>query len=208
MRFAVSAFLSALLVAPPVAARPVSYADGWMLMGMANQSEYSVSGSYSPTPRDALGVSSLYLREGENWLHTLTYNRLLQRWNASDSQGNLFLLMGAGVAEHAGETDPAATLGIEADWETRRVYVSYENRYIYGGDIEKSFSHKARVGVAPYVGGYDDVHTWLMLQLDHQPSMREQWVVTPLVRLFNQDALGEFGVSHQGDVMFNLTFQF
>ncbi len=177
-------------------------------MGTYNGSESAAMASYSPTARDALGVSSLYLRDDEDWIHTATYNRLLARWNKADSQANLFLLSGLGVAEHAGDTNLAGVIGMEADWETRRLYVSYENRYIYAGDIEQSYSHKARVGVAPYVGGYDDIHSWLMLQVDHQPDMGEEWVVTPLIRLFNQEVLGEFGISHKGDVMVNVTWQF
>jgi hypothetical protein len=189
-------------------ARPVSYPDGWMFMTMNDHMEYSNMLSYSPTAQYAVGVRTDYMREDEDWLHTVTYNRLLKRWNAPDSQGNLFLQTGVGAAQHSDDIDPAATLGIEADWETRRIYFSYENRYIYAGNVERSFSHKARAGIAPYLGGYDDIHTWLMVQIDHHPSERDNVVVTPFVRLFNQELLGEVGISHKGDVMFNATYQF
>lgn len=179
-----------------------------MLMTMHDHMEYSNMVSYSPTAHYAVGVRSDYMREDKDWLHTATYNRLLQRWNAPDSQGNLFLLTGLGAAEHYSEVDPAVTLGLEADWETRRIYFSYENRYIYAGDVEKSFSHKARAGIAPYIGGYDDLHTWLMIQIDHHPAERDNVVVTPFVRLFTQQLLGEIGISNKGDVMLNATLQF
>jgi hypothetical protein len=148
------------------------------------------------------------MREDKDWIHTATYNRLLQRWNAPDSQGNLYLLTGLGEARHGNDADPAATLGLEGDWETRRIYFSYENRLICAGDIEQSLSHKARTGFAPYVGGYDDIHTWLMLQVEYQPTLRENVTVTPFVRVFTQETLGELGISNRNDVMFNLTFQF
>jgi hypothetical protein len=204
---AFAAFL-ALVVPFGAGARPVSYPGGWMVMSMNDHMQYSNMLSYSPTARDAFGVRVDYMREDEDWIHTATYNRLLKRWNAPHSQGNMFLMTGLGVAEHRGEVEPAATVGLAADWETRSLYFSYENRYIYGGDVERSFAHKARAGFAPYVGDYDDLHTWLMVQVDHHPSERDNFVVTPLVRLFTQEVLGELGVSHQGDVMVNITFQF
>lgn len=200
---------AALVILPPSAqARPVSYPDGWMIMQMNDHMENSLMASYSPTAKDAVGVRTDYMREDEHWLHTVTYNRLLKRWNAEHSQGNLFLQSGAGFAEDHGDKDAAATAGIEADWETRRIYFSYENRFIYAGDIEQSFSHKARAGFAPYAGSYDDLHTWLMVQVDHHPQERDNVVITPFVRLFNTDALAELGISNKRDILFNLTLQF
>ncbi len=208
MRRLVITVIFASILPLGVQARPVSFTDGWMFMTMNDHTAYSNMLSYSPTAWDAFGIRTDYMREDEDWMHTATYNRLLKRWNAPDSQGNLFLLTGLGAAQHGDDTDAAATAGLEADWETRRIYFSYENRYIYAGDAERSYSHKARAGIAPYIGGYDDVHSWLMVQIDHHPSERDNVVVTPFVRLFTQQLLGEAGVSNKGDVMFNLTVQF
>jgi hypothetical protein len=208
MRFIIPIISVVVFLPASAFARPVSYPDGWMYMTMNDHMSYSNMLSYSPTAYDAIGIRSDYMREDKDWLHTATYNHLLKRWNASDSQGNLFLLTGLGAAQHGDAVDPAATLGFEADWETRRIYFSYENRYIYAGDIERSIWQKARTGIAPYIGGYDDIHTWLMVEVDHHPSLRDNVVVTPFVRLFNQQALGELGISNKGDVMFNATLQF
>lgn len=203
-------FAGLLLLLPPLmaVARPVSYADGWMFMQMNDHMEHAAVLHYSPTAYYAVGLRSEYQREDEDWVHTLVYNRLLQRWNAADSQGNLYLQSGLGMAEHAGDIEPAASVGLEADWESRRLYVAYENRYLYAGEVEKSFAHKVRFGFAPYLAGYDDLNTWLMVQVDHHPAGRDNVVVTPFVRLFTAEALGEFGVSNHKDVMLNLTLQF
>lgn len=207
-RLLATLLLSCTLLPLPAAARPVSFADSWMVMSMNGPADHSLTAIYSPTAEYALGVRTDYTRKNESWMHSLTYNRLLRRWNAPESQGNLFLQSGIGGAEGHGETSPAAWAGIEADWETRRVYFAYENRFVHAGDVDKSFTHKARAGVAPYVAGYDELHTWLMVQLDHRPEDRDNVVVTPFVRLFNTVALGELGVSNKKDVMFNLTLQF
>jgi hypothetical protein len=200
--------LSICLFAGRADARPVSFPDGWMLMSMNDHMEHSFMLSYSPTAKDAFGVRSDYMRDEEHWVHTAIYNRLLQRWNAADSQGNLFLQTGLGAAYDGRNTDPAASIGLEADWETRRIYFSYENRLLYAGDVEQSFSHKARAGFAPYEGDYDDLHTWLMVQVDHHPKSDDKVVVTPFIRVFTQEVLAEFGISDKKDVMLNVTFQF
>lgn len=199
----------AIFLVPLVAqARPVSFADGWMLMQMNDGMENSAMASYSPTARDAIGVRTDYMRNDETWLHSLTYNRLLKRWNNSDSQANIFLLTGAGIGDDHGALSPAAFGGIEADWETRRYYLSYENRFIASSANDQSFDQKARVGVAPYVGDYDAVHTWLMLQLQNNQSADDKFVITPLVRVFNTKFLTEVGYSSNETLLFNATWQF
>ena len=192
----------------PASARPVSYPDGWMLMSMNNASENSLMLSYSPTAKDAFGVRSDYRRDEKYWLHTAIYNRLLQRWNRPNSQANIFLQAGAGFGKKGSRAEPAASIGLEADWETRRFYLSYENRFIAAGSIERDFTHKARFGVAPYVAGYNGLHSWLMVQIEHQPDKSHSVTVTPLVRVFTTDVLGEIGISSKSDVMINLTLQF
>jgi hypothetical protein len=179
-----------------------------MAMTMNDHMQYTNMLSYSHTARDAVGIRSDYMRDDKYWLHTATYNRLLKRWNESDAQTNLFLLAGLGTAQHGDDSNLAATFGMEADWETRRFYALYENRYIEAGDVDRAFMQKVRVGVAPYIGGYDDVHTWLMLQVDHHPSLRDNVVVTPFVRAFNQELMGELGISNKKDIMVNATYQF
>jgi len=191
-----------------VQARPVSFPDGWMAMQMHDGTQDSVMLTYSPSAFYAVGERTDYMREDKSWLHTASYNRLLKRWNGSDSQANIFLLGGVGAATKADSTKAAGTLGIEVDWETRRYYTAYENRIIASDNIDQSYTHKARVGIAPYIAGYNDINTWFMLQVDHTPTSHDNVVVTPLVRLFTTEVLGEIGISNKKDVMANLTVQF
>ena len=185
----------------------MGFADSWMFMTNNDFNENSAQVMYSPTARDAFGVETIYFNDENTWLHALTYNRLLQRWNMPDAQANLFLMTGVGATRGHGETDGAAFAGIEADWENRRFYTLYQNRVIGSGGLHENFSQKLRVGVAPYIGNYDDVHTWLMVQVDHFPDRRDDITVTPFVRMFTNSVLGELGVSDKGDVLFNLTYQ-
>lgn len=206
MRLLVTMFC--MVVAATAYARPVSYADSWALSTWNDGMENSFSANYSPTARDAIGLRSDYLREEEAWMHAVNYNRVLTRWNMPDAQANLYFLGGAGVAMQGDDQGAVAWGGIAADWENRRYYVSYENRVIASSVIEQAWMQKARVGVAPYITGYDGVHTWLMLQVTHQPRAEDPIVLTPLVRVFTSEVLGEVGIGTNGDMMFNITTQF
>ena len=212
MRSFVLTFCFATLALPSYA-RPVSYPGGWTMMVMNNGDANSAHIHYSPTARTSVGVRSEYRREGEYWLNSVQMNNLLKRWNATDSQANFYLKSGVGIAysdegEFDGETDAAAFTGIAADWEDRRFFVSYENRYIEAGDIDDSYMQSSRIGVAPYIGNYGDLHTWLMLQVDHVPESDEKVSVTPLVRFFKGVHMMETGISNQGNVLFNYIARF
>jgi hypothetical protein len=194
-------------------ARPVSYPGGLTVMTMNNGDSHSFHLHYSPTAKYSLGYRLEYWREGDFTLETVQLNNLLKRWNNPDSQANLYLKSGLGVAysDHGDfdhELDPAYFTGIAADWENRRYFVSYENRYVQGGDIADFYMQNARVGVAPYTGDYGDLHTWLMLQAEHTPEAEETWTVTPLVRFFKGVHLVEAGMSQHGDVMANWVIRF
>lgn len=195
-------------------ARPVSYPGGWTVMQMNDMASHSLHIHYSPTARYSVGYLAEYWR-GEDWqFHGVQVNTLLKRWNNPQSQANLYLKAAGGVALSdyralKDETEPAGFAGIAGDWENRRFFTSYENRYVEAGDIDHFFMHKARVGVAPYIGDYGDLHTWLMLQLDHNPTWEGGEVtVTPMVRFFKDVYMAELGISHRGDVMANWIVRF
>jgi len=191
-----------------VQARPVSYPGGWTTMFLNNVDRHSAHLHYSPTAFMSLGYKAEYWRDEDHQIHALQMNNLLKRWNSKESQANFYLKSGIGAAysdygDFDSEWEPAAFTGIATDWEDQRFFVSYENRYTYAGDIRDDFTQSARVGVAPYVGEYGDLHTWLMLEVEHQPEAQEHIVVMPMVRLFKGLHLVEFGASLEGDIMFN-----
>ncbi len=179
-----------------------------MGMVMHDGMESSVNVFHSPTFRDAVGVRIDHLDEDDSWMHTLNYNRLLKRWNGESSQANLYVLSGVGLAQKGDSENAVGWAGGAIDWEDRRYFVGYENRFIASGIIEESFMQRARVGIAPVLVPYGDPQPWLMLQVDHRPANDAELVVTPLVRVFTNRVLGEVGYSSEGDVMFNLTTNF
>ncbi|MFP4098612.1 MAG: hypothetical protein ACLFP8_08045 [Alphaproteobacteria bacterium] len=205
-------FTLALLVAgfysPFANARPVSYPGGVTTMIMNNGDKHSLHLHYSPTAKYSLGYKLEYWRDSEVVINAVQMNNLLKRWNNPDSQANFYLKSGIGTAysdkgAFDNESDIAAFTGIAADWEDRRYFISYENRYTYAGDITDFYMQSARAGIAPYIGDYGDLHTWLMLEVEHKPESKDKFSVTPMVRLFKDVHLIEAGMSDQGDVLFN-----
>lgn len=196
------------VVSVAIAARPVSYPGGTTIMQQNDVDRHSLHVHYSPTARYSIGYRGEYWRDAKWQFHGGQVNYLLRRWNRPASQANIYLKSAAGIAlsdEGAFDNEREAALiaGIAMDWEDRRFFTSYENRAYRAGDIDSFFMQKARIGIAPYIGDYGDLHTWLMVQIDHVPENDNPVSVTPLLRFFKGVQLAEFGVSDEGEVLFN-----
>jgi len=213
MRY-ITIILIALTVMPDVAqARPVSYPGGWTIMQTNDTNSNNLHVHYSPTAKYSVGYKGEYHRDEQWQFHGMQLNYLAKRINKPKSQANFYLKSAVGAAysdygQLNSETEAAGFAGIAMDWETRRYFTSYENRLTYAGDIEKSFAQKARVGIAPYIGDYGDLHTWLMLEVDHSPKRDDEVVYTPMVRFFKGVYLFEAGVSSNEDILFNAIIRF
>ncbi len=200
--------ISALLHAPEAWPRPVSYPGGWTSVVMNSDARNSLYVHYSPTSRYSLGYKLEYWRDGEYAISALQMNNLLQRFNGSDYQSNIYLKSGVGVAyrdrgQEDHKVEPTVYTGVAIDWESRRFFARYENRYTEAGAIDDFFMQSVRVGIAPYLGDYGDLHTWVMLELEHKPEHYDPVVVKPLLRFFKGTHLVEVGMSTRGEVLFN-----
>jgi hypothetical protein len=197
------------LAALPAQAKPLSYPGGTMVMQENDETGYSVSVDYTVTPRYAVAVYAKKEAGGDDYFTAgPQLNFLIKRWNLPGGQGNIFNMTGIGVTHDHDDNNFSAWTGFLADYETRRVFFSYEPRVMYAGDIDKSFWQRARVGFAPYKANYDDLNTWLMVQVDHHPMKDDTFVVTPLVRMFYKTTLVEAGYSSNDHIMFNWQLQF
>lgn len=187
-------WIGGLAVPMAAQARPVSYPEGWTVMQRNNGDRSAAHLHYSPTASDSIG---LYIER--NWAEDVTftglqYNRLVKRWNGKGSQANLYAKFGVGHADPFVSSDAKLSgfTRFAADWETRRWFTSYElSATDFAGN--KSVRHSGRVGVAPYIGDYGDLHTWFMVQVDNQAEAHTPVTTTPLVRFFKGVQMVELG---------------
>jgi len=192
-------------------ARPVSYPDGWTLMGQNDSFENTIHLHYTPQRNFSVGYKTMYNRVNHAEFHGIQLNTLLKRINKRNSQANFYLKSGIGTERLENNMQTAAGfIGFAADWEDRDYFIMYENHYHDNSGQQHEFMQKARIGITPYVGSYGDLHTWIMLQAEHRPNAlhsADQLVFTPMIRLFYGDYLAEFGISDRKKAMFNFTIR-
>ena len=194
-------------------ARPISYSGGWTIMQMNDFNRHSVHIHLSPSINYSVGYRGEYWRRKEWQFHGTQINYLIKRFNTSKSQANFYLKSGAGFAvsdykKHNNKIEPNVFTGISLDWEDRQYYISYQNRVNHNSLIDTFFLQKARIGFAPYIGGYGDLHTWVMLQVENMSNTKNKIIYTPMLRMFKGDYLAEAGLTNYKDFMFNFIKRF
>ena len=201
-----------LLLTLAASSRPISYPGGWTLTQFNNWETSLLNVHYSPASTDSIGLFIENFNDEDRLNIDFSWHHLLGRRDTQKSQANLYLLTHAGVSL-LDETEAFnGTIAIAGDWETRRYFTSYRTAFRYVDGVDNgSFHQVARLGVAPYLGEYGSIHTWLMLQVEHhpeQPSSEDRLILTPLVRIFKGDYLVELGVNSNGDALANLIIRF
>lgn len=192
-------------------AHPVSYKGATQLWGNYNDSIQMSSLFHSFESDWALGVHHMRL-DGNGVDRTIAgfrYHRLLKRWNLEDAQANLYAGIGGGL----GYDDPTedwrpAGLGLfRADWETRRLLAIYQMGLSVTDDYTHVFN-SANFGIAPYIAGYEDLNTWLVVELRYLSEFHEKLQVIPKVRFFKDNVFFEAGASTDGQLQLNFMVHF
>ena len=211
--FLAGLFLLPLLFSAHAPARPVSYTGGWTFIEESDRQISSALVHYTPAPSWSIGFRAEVHRESEYAVVSIQPTFLAKRWFDRDYQGNLYIHGGIGRASgirgnRLGE-ETATYGGIMADWETRSLFAGYRSRYLDAGHFGDQFMHAARLGFAPYEGDSGDLHTWLMLEIDHRPEDEDAVTATPLVRLFKGPLLLEMGYNLTvNQPLLNFTYRF
>lgn len=202
-----------LILYEKVNARPISYPGGWTIMQMNDFKRHSIHIHLTPSINYSLGYRGEYWRKKKWQSHNVQLNYLIRRYNFDKSQANIYFKNGVGSAissfeKFENKTEPNFFSGISVDWEDRRFFTSYENKINFNPIINSFFLQKARIGLAPYIGRYGELHTWLMFQVEHMPQDKNKLVYTPMLRMFKGDYLVEAGLSIERQFMFNFIKRF
>jgi len=202
-----------LVLYQPAFARPVSYPTAWTLIEETNRQNTSLWGHYTLTPKWSLGVRNELDRQQDFIFSGVHATYLAKRWFGENYQANLYGFIGLGLAaaidDNQAENNVSGFIGALADWETRLWFTQYKIRLFKAGDVGDAFVQSARIGWAPYEGDTGDLHTWLMMEVDHRPKNNEEIGVTPLIRFFKGSALFEVGWSvTDNQPLVNFTYRF
>jgi hypothetical protein len=185
-------------------ARPISYSSGTTIMQQNGASKNSIHLHYSPSYKYSIGYKGEYLRKDQTTLNSVQLNNLLKRWNLPAAQGNIYLKSNIGSAGNSGKNELFGMLGIAGDFETRKYFISYENKYYKSdGEIIDQFEQSFRAGIAPYVANYGSLHTWLIPKFEG-----DEIIATPLVRFFKGVHMAEIGLSSNKRILFNFIMRF
>jgi hypothetical protein len=182
-------------------ARPISYSGGYTLMMESNNMQDSVYYHYSPSYKYSLGIQQIkdkYFNSNYSYLR-LTY--LLNRRNTKNSQRNLYLQSGL-----SSDGLDHYFYGTHGDWETRRLYAGFGYKKTMMETLDY-IEQYLQVGVAPYIGEYGDLHTWLMFKAKKN-DLTSDWDTYPVLKFFKGNALVEFGYSDTSNWDIHLMYRF
>lgn len=171
-------------------ARPISYSGGSTIMAFSNVTKDSLYYHYSPTYKYSIGIEALRDKHLDNNDLYLRLAYLLNRKNTQNSQRNLYFQSGIntkGIDSHF--------YGIHADWETRRWFTALGYENVVNG-IENYSNQYLQLGVAPYLGDYGDLHTWIMLKTKKN-TLLDGWSTYPVLKFFRGDFLIEIGYNNK-----------
>lgn len=194
-------------------ARPVSYAGGWTLIEDTDRQSTTALIHYSPSASYSLGLRTEWDRGADLIFAGPQATWLAKRWFGPDHQANLYFWGAAGMVTDIGPNPGADRSGVQAgmmtDWETRRLFLSYRASARDFGKFDQSAMQAARIGFAPYEGDTGELHTWIMLEVDHRPDDETPIGVTPILRLFYGSALFEAGWNVTDDApLLNFQYRF
>ena len=194
-----------LLLIPTLAlARPVSYVGGTTLMVENDGEKNAALLHYTVSPNLAVGYRTEYLRHHNATFNGAQANWLVKRWNAPNSQANIYVKSALGYTHGNGDRSDniEGFTGLAADWENRRFMVGYENRaWLSGNAARQHLEQDAMIGVAPYVAEFGALHSWAMLHIKHVPEDEagDQVQFVPQMRFFQGPYLLEAGYNITND---------
>lgn len=189
-------------------AHPTSFKGSYIVENKFSDSMTEMGLGYSVSNRSAVwGKVMGFPMQTEDTLGLIQINHLLQRWNAPESQGNLYVGLGGGQFFQS-ETAPKDNVGlafIQADWETRHIYLMADHHNFTEKAPHRQIT-KARVGFAPFLTDYQNQSAWMIFE--GVKYDKEAIDMRALLRLYYRNILWEVGGSMKGYALINLMSHF
>lgn len=198
-----------LFFAASAAAHPVAFEGAYQLMLGSSGSVQNLEFYRSYSAQAAWGFHSMRFEGDQDEIFAgLQHNWLLKRWNLPSAQANVYAGVGTGLAGEVGDGASPAGIGFfRADYETRRVYTALDAKLIESADVSRGVFSVA-VGIAPYKAEFDELNTWLILQVEHVTDMEDKLDIIPKVRFFKGPYFLELGSTLSGKPVVNFMIHF
>ena len=198
-----------LIFAASAAAHPVAFEGAYQLMLGSSGSVQNLEFYRSYSAQAAWGFHSMRFEGDQDEIFAgLQHNWLLKRWNLPSAQANVYAGVGAGLAGEVGNGASPAGIGFfRADYETRRVYTAFDAKLIESADVSRGV-FSAAIGIAPYKAEFDELNTWLILQVEHVTDMEDKLDIIPKVRFFKGPYFLEIGSTLSGKPVVNFMIHF
>ena len=190
-----------LIISFGLDARPISYSGGSTIMSFSDNIKDSLYYHYSPSYKYSVGIENIRDKYFDDNYSNVRFTYLLNRKNTENSQRNLYLQSGI-----SSKGFNEFFYGMHGDWETRRLFVGFglkeTKRKIH--DYSEQYY---QIGVAPYLGDYGDLHTWIMIKAKEN-SLENKWSTYPVLKFFKGNVLMEFGYSKKTEWDVHLMYRF
>ena len=182
-----------------IEARPISYSGGHTLMHFNDSMKESIYYHFSPTYKYSIGLETLNNKEFGKHESNIRFTYLINRKNTKNSQRNLYFQSAVSA------NDNNYIYGIHGDWETRRYFVGFDYKEVK--NIIDFTDKYVQIGMAPYLGEYGDLHTWLMIKTKKN-SINNKQITYPVIKFFKGSALLELGYHKKTDWDVHLMYRF
>ena len=190
-----------LIISFGLDARPISYSGGSTIMSFSDNIKDSLYYHYSPSYKYSVGIENIRDKYFNDNYSYVRFTYLLNRKNTENSQRNLYLQSGI-----SSKGFNEFFYGMHGDWETRRLFVGFglkeTKRKIH--DYSEQYY---QIGVAPYLGDYGDLHTWIMIKAKEN-SLQNKWSTYPVLKFFKGNVLMEFGYGEKTEWDVHLMYRF
>jgi hypothetical protein len=190
-----------LIISFGLDARPISYSGGSTIMSFSDNIKDSLYYHYSPSYKYSVGIENIRDKYFNDNYSYVRFTYLLNRKNTENSQRNLYFQSGINS-----EGFNKSFYGMHGDWETRRLFVGFGLKETKK-KIHDYSEQYYQIGVAPYLGDYGDLHTWIMIKAKEN-SLENKWSTYPVLKFFEGNVLKEFGYGEKTEWDVLLMYRF
>ena len=190
-----------LIISFGLDARPISYSGGSTIMSFSDNIKDSLYYHYSPSYKYSVGIENIRDKYFDDNYSYVRFTYLLNRKNTENSQRNFYFQSGI-----SSKGFDEFFYGMHGDWETRRLFVGFGLKETKR-KIHNYSEQYYQIGVAPYLGDYGDLHTWIMIKAKEN-SLENKWSTYPVLKFFKGNVLMEFGYSKKTEWDVHLMYRF